>query len=132
MLDDLTETTPVRCLVVDDEPRLRHVLLRLMRAEGYSCREAGNGAHALTLLEQEPAALVLTDLRMPQMDGPAFFAWLQRERPQLARRAAFVTGDTLGIEAVRFLAKAGRPFMEKPFTRASLKRLLAELAETAQ
>src|SRR5258706_4496130 len=44
----------MRCLVVDDEPRLRRVLIRLLEGEGFVCREAGSGVEALALLEQEP------------------------------------------------------------------------------
>jgi CheY-like chemotaxis protein len=83
------------------------------------------------LLANRNVDLIVSDIRMPEMDGPALFAWLQSERPELAARVAFVTGDTLGVDAVRFLARSGRPVMEKPFTRASVKRLLAEHAEAS-
>src|SRR5207249_4999559 len=59
----------MRCLVVDDEPRLRRVLIRLLEGEGFVCREAGSGVEALALLEQEPVPLLISDLRMPEMDG---------------------------------------------------------------
>jgi len=117
-------------LVIDDETALAEVLARMLRSEGYEVKVAGSGQEAQAMLSERDVDLILSDLRMPGMDGPAFFSWLQRERPHLAGRIVFVTGDTLGIEAVRFLARAGRPFIEKPFTRASVKSLLAELQET--
>ena len=46
-----------RCLVVDDEPRLRQVLVHLMQNDGFSCREAGNGAEALAVLQKEAIPL---------------------------------------------------------------------------
>ena len=58
-----------RCLVVDDEPRLRQVLMRLMEGDGFLCQQAASGVEALEALRRTPATLVLTDLRMPQMDG---------------------------------------------------------------
>src|SRR2546421_13018188 len=58
-----------KCLVVDDEPRLRRVLVRLLEGEGFTCGEAGSGTEALELLHHEQAPLVISDLRMPQMDG---------------------------------------------------------------
>src|SRR5687767_3350655 len=58
-----------RCLIVDDEPRLRQVLARLMRGDGFDCDEAGSGVEALEALERTPVPLLLTDLRMPRMDG---------------------------------------------------------------
>lgn len=117
-------------LVIDDETTLAEVLARMLRSEGYEVKVAGSGQEAQAMLSERDVDLILSDLRMPGMDGPAFFGWLQHERPHLASRIVFVTGDTLGIEAVRFLARAGRPFIEKPFTRASVKSLLAELQET--
>ena len=52
--------------------------------------------------------------RMP--DGPALYDWIAANRPELVRRIAFVTGDTLGPSAGRFLARSGCPVIEKPFT----------------
>ena len=57
------------CLIVDDEPRLRQVMAHLMRSDGFQCLEAADGLEALTLLETTPVILVLSDLRMPRMDG---------------------------------------------------------------
>ena len=45
---------PVDCLVVDDEPRLRQVLVHLMKNDGFRCFEAGNGVEAIEQLEREP------------------------------------------------------------------------------
>src|SRR5438105_15966678 len=59
----------VKCLVVDDEPRLRRVLVRLLEGEGFICSEAGSGTEALEMLQHDPVPLVISDLRMPQMDG---------------------------------------------------------------
>lgn len=117
-------------LVIDDEAALAEVLARMLHSEGYQVSVANSGKEAQDALALRDVDLILSDLRMPDMDGPAFFDWLKRERPHLADRIAFVTGDMLGIQAVRFLARAGRPFIEKPFTRASVKGLLAELSET--
>ena len=60
---------PLRCVVADDEPRLRQVLVRVMKGEGFVCEEAGTGVEALAHLANAPTALLLTDLRMPEMDG---------------------------------------------------------------
>src|SRR5512132_2916054 len=58
-----------RCLIVDDEPHLRRMLVRLMESEGFACDEAANGREALRIMEQQPASLVLSDLHMPELDG---------------------------------------------------------------
>jgi response regulator RpfG family c-di-GMP phosphodiesterase len=57
------------CLIVDDEPRLRQVMVHLMRGDGFACLEAANGLEALAQLESHDVTIVLSDLRMPKMDG---------------------------------------------------------------
>jgi two-component system NtrC family sensor kinase len=61
------------------------------------------------------------------MGGAALHAWLERRRPELCGRVAFVTGDTLGHGAGAFLARSGRPVLEKPFVPAEVRRLVAAL-----
>src|SRR2546430_11325111 len=64
----MPQPNAVKCLVVDDEPRLRRVLVRLLEGEGFTCAEAGSGVEALEMMQQDPVPLVISDLRMPQMD----------------------------------------------------------------
>ena len=73
------EAPPPLCLVVDDEPRLRQVLTHLMRSSGFRCTEAANGVEALERMADEPADLVVSDVRMPKMDGSELLRRL-RER----------------------------------------------------
>lgn len=124
----IAPAAPRTALVVDDEPDLAAALARILAGEGYTVATAASGREALARLDAEAFDLILSDLRMPDMDGPALFERLRTARPALVSRLAFVTGDTLGAEAVRFLTRAGRPFVEKPFTRASVRRLLGEIA----
>jgi CheY-like chemotaxis protein len=74
----------MHCLVVDDEPRLRRVLVRLLETEGCSCREAGSGIEALRELEREPVPLVISDLRMPEMDGVTLLREIVTRWPETA------------------------------------------------
>jgi len=64
---------------------------------------------------------------MPDGDGPAFFDWLSQARPGLTDRIGFISGDTLGPAAGRFLARSGCPVIEKPFTPDDIQRILASL-----
>jgi CheY-like chemotaxis protein len=65
---------------------------------------------------------------MPDIDGPALFAWIEAHHPELALRTLFVTGDALGPVAGRFLAQSGRPVLEKPFVPADVARIVAGFA----
>lgn len=115
-------------LVVDDEPGIARALAEYLELDGYECDIAGSGAQAMSRLQMQDYDLVVSDLRMPDMDGPALFAWIRAQRPELADRVCFATGDTLGDGAAQFLAREQRPFIEKPFTLASVRRLLGEVA----
>jgi PAS domain S-box-containing protein len=114
-------------LIIDDEAELGRLLSEMLSAQAFRCDVVGSGATARALLEQRDYDAILCDVRMPEVDGPALFAWLSEHRPHLSARMAFVTGDTLGAAAGGFLARAGRPILEKPFVPAELRRLMAEL-----
>jgi putative two-component system response regulator len=102
-----------RCLVVDDEPRLRQVLVHLMQNDGFSCREAGNGAEALEVLQRESIPLVLSDLRMPQIDG---IELLRQTRARYPDTAVVMITAVADVEvAVSCLAMGAMDYLTKPF-----------------
>ena len=102
-----------RCLVVDDEPRLRQVLMRLMESDGFRCVEAGTGADALEILARVPVTLVLTDLRMPQMDGIELLRRVRAEWPDVA--VVMITAVADVEVAVSCLAIGAMDYLTKPF-----------------
>ena len=102
-----------RCLVVDDEPRLRQVLVHLMQNDGFTCREAGNGAEALEILQREPMPLVLSDLRMPRIDG---IELLRQTRMRYPDTAVVMITAVADVEvAVSCLAMGAMDYLTKPF-----------------
>ena len=115
-------------LIVDDEPELAKTLSRMIEREGVETTIAVGGQEAIRLLETNDYGAVLSDIRMPGVDGPALYEWIETHRPHLIERIAFVTGDTLGPTANSFLARIERPVLEKPFSRAALRGLLATLS----
>jgi response regulator RpfG family c-di-GMP phosphodiesterase len=101
------------CIVVDDEPRLRRVLVRLLEADGFVCREGGSGVEALKLMEQEPAPLVISDLRMPEMDGVTLLKELVQRFPGTA--VIMVTAVAEVESAVACLQHGALDYVAKPF-----------------
>jgi two-component system cell cycle sensor histidine kinase/response regulator CckA len=102
-------------LVVEDEDALRAAIRRLLQGEGYNVLEAQNGATALQVLNGPGAsgiALVLTDLRMPVMDGRQLAAALARARPSLP--IVFMSGFTAQLMDLR-LVSPHLAFLAKPF-----------------
>ena len=117
-----------RCLVVEDEADVAETLRELIEREGYDVTVAPNGIEALHALEREPFDMLVSDLRMPLLNGPELHARLSETHPELVDRMAFVTGDTIGDAMGEFARNCGRPVLEKPFTRAGVRALLAALA----
>jgi len=85
--EDATSSTPVKgtILCVDDEPNILSSLRRLFRGPGYQVRVAESGAAALQALETEPADIVISDMRMPEMDGAQFLGQVRERWPQTVR-----------------------------------------------
>jgi response regulator RpfG family c-di-GMP phosphodiesterase len=103
----------MRCLVVDDEPRLRRVLVRLLEGEGFTCAEAGSGVEALKELEQTPVPLVISDLRMPEMDGVTLLREIVVRWPDTA--VIVVTAVAEVESAVACLQMGALDYVAKPF-----------------
>ena len=120
---------PKRILVVDDEADVAGVLVDFLQAEGYELDTALNGAEALKKLEQRPFDVVLTDTKMPVLDGQGFFAALELRYPELRRRVAFVTGDVLQPDKRAFLQRTGVPILEKPFELDQIRRVVRQLLQ---
>jgi PAS domain S-box-containing protein len=118
-----------RALVVDDEPEIALVVADVLRRAGYECDLASGGRDAQSLIELQDGGheLIVCDLRMPDLDGPSLFRWIEAHHPELTRRILFTTGDALGATAGRFLAESGRPVLEKPFAPSEILRLIAAI-----
>ena len=101
------------CLVVDDEARLRQILMHVMRREGFRCVEAANGAEALERLRDYPVTLVLSDLRMPKMDGMALLRAVRQRYADIA--VVMVTAVPDVEQAVSCLANGAMDYLIKPF-----------------
>jgi two-component system NtrC family sensor kinase len=119
-----------RVLVVDDEPELASLMRDLLEQAGYEVATAESGALALALLDEARFDAIVSDLRMPDMDGAGLWREVLDRHPLLAQRMLFVTGDTLSPDARDFLRTARCVALDKPFSKAGLlagvKALLAE------
>ena len=109
-------------LVVDDEPLVAQMLQAVLAADGHQVETAGDGVQALDLLRARTFDLVLSDLRMPGLDGPGLYREVERSHPALASRFIFLTGDTLSTDASEFLARTGVPSVSKPFAIEEIRR----------
>ena len=111
-----------RALVIDDERDIAELIAEMLTREGFAAEVVTSGEEALAELRRGSYDLVLSDVRMPELDGPALLRRLQSDWPALADRLIFVTGDTLGLGAGSVLDKLGRPVIEKPISPDDLRR----------
>ncbi len=111
-------------LVVDDEPEVAGVLADLLSADGHQVETAANGALALEKLQARAYDLILSDLRMPELDGPGLYREVARRHPELRGRVIFLTGDTLSLEIREFVDKTGAPSLSKPFAFEEVRRVV--------
>ena len=79
-----------------------------MQRSGYDVTTAATGLEGLAALEARAYAVILCDMRMPDLDGPGFYRELERRHPHLVSRVIFLTGDVLSPDAAG-LFRAGRP-----------------------
>ena len=113
-----------RVLFVDDEQSLRAGMESFGRLRGFVVATAEDGNAALAAVQDRSFDAVVCDLRMPGMDGLTFHRELARERPALAQRTVFITGDTLAAAARPSVARR-QPTLAKPFTFERLEEALA-------
>jgi response regulator RpfG family c-di-GMP phosphodiesterase len=99
--------------VVDDETPLRQILMHLMRGEGFRCLEAANGAEALEVLAQHRVTLVLSDMRMPRMDGMELLRHIRDRYPETA--VVMITAVADVEVAVSCLGVGAMDYLIKPF-----------------
>ena len=115
-------------LIVDDEPEIRETLAEILTNSRHRVVAAASGREALERIAAEHFDVILTDIRMPDLDGRALYQEIERRWPGLGARVVFVTGDTLASALREFVSESGRPVIEKPFLPSEVRRLVAELA----
>lgn len=79
------EESDVKILCVDDEPNILSALRRTLTSFGYNVIAAKSGQEGLKLLQQEPVQLVISDMRMPGMDGVSFLEYVSVRWPDTVR-----------------------------------------------
>jgi two-component system NtrC family sensor kinase len=113
-------------LVVDDEAGVRETLVEILVNSGHRVVAAASGREALERLGRERFDVILTDIRMPDVDGRALYREIERRWPERAAQVVFVSGDTLTSTLRAFAQESGRPVIEKPFLPSEVRRVVDE------
>jgi CheY-like chemotaxis protein len=110
-----TSVSSRRFLVVDDEESIRLLLHDILRLDNHQVVIAKSGIEAAELVGREAFDVIITDLKMPGMDGASFYRQLLERDPVLAGRIIFITGDTVSPDTRAFLQRVTNPVLAKPF-----------------
>src|SRR6478672_3308799 len=116
-----------KILIVDDEQSYRQLLTLVFQEEGHSVRTGMNGRQALELIAEEPAEIIISDVKMPDMDGIQLLRSLRETQPQIGvvLMTAFASVDT-AREAFKLGAD---DFIQKPFDVEELKLIVRKTLE---
>jgi two-component system NtrC family sensor kinase len=129
----LVAVGPKTILIVDDEAEIAAILVEALERDGYHTETSENGVDALRRLEERAYDLVLSDTKMPVMDGIELYREMERRFPKLQRRIIFVTGDVLDTEKQHFIESTGVPILTKPFDLSEVRRVVRRrLVDAAQ
>ncbi len=115
-----------RILVVDDDADIASMIAEMLRRDGHDVTVADDAYAALKAVRETGIDLLISDIRMPGLDGPGLYRALEQLRPGLTSRLLFVTGDTLAPEIDRFIGETGAPVIEKPLDPQTFRRLVME------
>ncbi|MGA8763216.1 MAG: response regulator [Candidatus Sulfotelmatobacter sp.] len=110
------QNIPLPVLLIEDEPAVMAYVRAALERSGYPVVCCESGVDALPLLEKGQFLGIVSDMRTPGgVDGAQVHAWIARNRPDLASRLVFITGDIANEETVATLRETGAPCVEKPF-----------------
>jgi len=116
-----------RILVVDDEDNLRDVLVEVLKRDGHEVDSAVDGADCLGRAEEHRYDLVVTDLRMPNLEGPELYRSVRERYVDNPPRFIFMSANTAIEEYAAFLSETGEPALEKPFNLADMRQVVMQV-----
>ncbi len=115
-------------LVVEDEREVREWLLTLLRTNGAVVHSSENGKEAIEQARANDYDLIISDLKMPEMDGFKVGEWLREHRPEQFRRFMLITGS-IDSEVVEFSRNFGCRVLQKPFSQNELFASIREMSD---
>ena len=124
-----TEARRGHILVIDDEPLVAALMADILGLEGYEVDTAKNGREGVEKIAARSYDVILSDLRMPELDGVGLYRELERQHPHLLPRLAFVSGTTEPPEYASFLERTGATVLGKPFGITEVHRLVQRILQ---
>jgi CheY-like chemotaxis protein len=120
------ESRPRKLLIIDDDRSTLQVLQMMLRAKNYVVEAANSADEAVQKLQTTDYDAIISDIKMPEFDGPSLFRFLAVYLPDYTRKVVFLTGDH-SEKTLAFLKECGCPYTFKPIDlkqlEASIKRV---------
>ena len=113
--------------MIDDDDDLRALVVRVVEQTGYAVDSASDGQAGLERLAEQTYDVIVCDLRMPRMDGVAFYREVERRDPVAARRVVLMTAHLKVEEYMDFLRGVRARVLNKPFTLDEFRSTLARM-----
>ncbi|MBI5181793.1 MAG: response regulator [Nitrospirae bacterium] len=110
-----------RILVLDDEAMILELCTAVLSTEGYLIDTVSDGNDAIALLDKNKYDAIISDMKMPSLNGSKFYEIIKINHPELSKKIIFITGDVMNIETKAFLEKTNVPYLIKPFRLNDLK-----------
>ncbi len=114
----------VRVLIADDEPNLRKVLATILVREGYEVVQAADGQEAVAVVDQGGVDAIITDLKMPKMDGMAVLRRVVADAPDVP--VIIITAHGSVDSAVGAVKAGAFDYIEKPFEQEQIRQVVAK------
>ena len=105
-----------RILVVDDESMILDIYLEILEKMGHQVDTASDGLEAFRKIEENDYSLIISDLKMPKMDGIELFHKVLNLKPQLEKKFIFATGDASYMSSYEFIHLSEVPYLVKPIS----------------
>ena len=115
-------------LLVEDDPLVRSAMVKILERGGFTVSAVPNGLAALSELRDQRFSAIVTDLKLPFLQGDDFFRQVQELFPDMARRIVFVTGWGHDQQIREFLTQTGQPCLPKPFEASELVAAVQRVA----
>ena len=112
----------IRILVVDDEPKLCHLIEELLKLEGYRVDVSISNMEALQMIKENKYQMLITDLKMPGIDGLELIKKARELNPEI--RTIMITGSETVETAVQSLKHEIDDDIKKPFSIVELKKVI--------
>lgn len=115
-----------KILIVEDGAIVRQLLKRFLEKDGHLIEAVTSGEEGLKAAKKEQFDLIISDIKLPGMNGIAFYKIITKAKPELIKRFIFISG-AIPQDVIKFSKKTGNRYLQKPFRQLEIRKLIKEI-----